>query len=93
MTNGRLSLVLLYEPATAKQQPLPLARVVDSRLAADVARQAIADADARADALADTDVVLGEVERAEANKLRDVLSVLLPGLLPLSQGTAPETVM
>jgi hypothetical protein len=93
MTNGRLSLVLLYEPAAVKQQPLPLARVVDSRLAADVARQAIADADARADALADTDIVLGEVERAEANKLRDVLAVLLPGLFPLSQGRAPETVM
>jgi len=62
-------------------------------LAAAVARQAIADADARADPLADTGVVLGEVERAEASKLRDVLAVLLPGLLPLSQGTAPDTVM
>jgi len=93
MSAGLLTVVLLYEPATIKQKLFPLARVIDARLTADVARQAIAEAEARAAEFAGTDVVLGEVERAEANKLRDVLSVLLPGFFPPGGSPAPGTVM
>ena len=80
MRTGRVTLVLLYEPDTARQKPVPLARVVDSRLASDVARRAIRDADIRADVLAKTDTLLGRMERAEANRLREVLAAILPDL-------------
>lgn len=80
MRTGRIALVLLYEPDTARQKPVPLARVVDIRLASDVARRAIRDADSRADVLAKTDTLLGRIERAEANRLREVLAAILPDL-------------
>ena len=92
MTNGRLALVLLYEPATARQKPVPLARVVDVRLAADVARRAVAEADARAESIAQSDAVLGKVERAEAQRLRDVLAAVLPELFQ-PEGGASELLM
>ena len=38
------------------------------------------EAQVRADQLADADEILGEVEQAEVKRLRQVLSILLPGL-------------
>ena len=92
MTNGRVALVLLYEPAAARQRPVPLARVIDGRLAADVARRAVAEADARAESIAQADSVLGKVERAEAQRLRDVLAAVLPELFQ-REGETPELLM
>jgi hypothetical protein len=78
MKTGRIVLVLLYEPATVQHKPVPLARVVDQRLASNVARRAILEAEIRADTLAKTDALLGRMERAEANRLKEVLAALLP---------------
>ncbi|MCC6363180.1 MAG: hypothetical protein IT165_06620 [Bryobacterales bacterium] len=59
---------------------IPLARVADDALVDTVARTAIAAATARADEISKADVVLGALERAEARRLSDVLTELLPGI-------------
>ena len=75
-----LVLVLLYEPATSKGRPVPLAQVADQQLIVRVAEAALSEAQSRAAALAKTDELLGEVEVAEADRLRRVLEPLVPGL-------------
>jgi len=70
--------LLVYEPAGGR--PLTVARVADRRMLLDAAQQAILAAEQRADELATADRVLGEVERAEAGRLRRVLSLLVPEL-------------
>lgn len=75
-----ISLMLVYEPATSQQGPVPLVRVEDAGLAVMVARSAIAAAEARALELSRTDGYLGEVEHAEVQRLRHVLGLLIPGL-------------
>jgi hypothetical protein len=75
-----ISLMLVYEPATSRQGPVPLVRIEDAELAMLVARAAIAAAESRAAELARTDCYLGEVEQAEAEILRRVLVLLVPGL-------------
>jgi hypothetical protein len=80
MAIGNIALVLLYEPATAKSRPVPVARVADARLILEVARAAVLEAQARADFLAAADDLLGEVERAEVARLQHVLEFLLPAL-------------
>jgi hypothetical protein len=92
MNSGRIALVLLYEPDTARHKPVALARVVDPRLVSDVARRAILDADIRADALAESDAVLGRMERAEANRLREVLAAALPDMC-IHESAPPDQVM
>ena len=46
----------------------------------DAAQIAILAAEQRAEELVSADGLLGEVERAEAGRLRKVLSLLIPGL-------------
>jgi len=75
---GNVSLLLVYEPAGGR--PLTVARVSDSRMLVDAAQLAIVAAEHRAAELAAADRVLGEVERAEAGRLRKVLSLLIPEL-------------
>jgi hypothetical protein len=75
-----ITLMLIYEPATSQQGPVPLARVDDQNLAVMVARSAIAAAEARAQTLSNADAYLGEVELAEVRRLREVLALLIPGL-------------
>jgi hypothetical protein len=77
---GVVSLLLVYEPPSTKRGPVSLARVSDQRLTLEVARTALVEAQVRADQLADADEILGEVEQAEVKRLRQVLSILLPGL-------------
>lgn len=79
--SGNIAILLVYEPATARAKPLPLARIHDESIMVDVAKSAIADAQRRADELARTDEFLGEMEQAEANRLRKVLALLIPGLI------------
>ena len=77
-----LALMLVYEPATDKGQPMPIARVTDRDLTCRVACSAIAEAEDRADALEATDDTLGLVGRADAERLKQVLRVLMPSLSP-----------
>jgi hypothetical protein len=73
-----VSLLLVYEPAGGR--PFTVARVEDSHMLLNAAQIAILAAEQRAEELAAADCVLGEVERAEAGRLRRVLSLLIPEL-------------
>lgn len=75
---GNVSLLLVYEPVGGR--PLTVARVDDRAMLLDAAQLAILAAEKRAEDLAAADRVLGELERAEAGRLRKVLSLLVPGL-------------
>ena len=75
---GHVSLLLVYEPTGGR--PLTIARVEDRRMLLDAAQRAIIAAEQRAEELAAADCVLGEVERAEAVRLRKVLSLFVPEL-------------
>jgi len=57
-----ITIMLVYEPATSHQGPVPLARIDNPKLALIVARSAISEAEARAERLSDADEFLGEVE-------------------------------
>lgn len=92
MKNGTVSLVLLYEPVSATGRPVPVARVADPRLILEVAEIAVHEAQARADALAGADDLLGEVEQEEATRLRRVLEILIPALRNL-KANLPKTLM
>jgi hypothetical protein len=76
--SGNVTLLLVYESAGGR--PLTVARVQDRRILLDAAHFAIMAADQRAEELAAADRVLGEVERAEAGRLRKVLTLLVPDL-------------
>ncbi len=80
MKNKDLALVLVYEPPTAKGRPVPIARITDQTLMVRAARSALGEAQAKANALARADELLGEVERAEVKRLQEVLILLIPGL-------------
>ncbi len=73
---GNVSLLLVYEPTGGR--PLTVARVDDRAMLRDAAQLAISAADKRAEDLAAADRVLGELERAEAARLRKVLGLLVP---------------
>jgi hypothetical protein len=75
---GHVSLLLVYEANGG--HPFTIARVEDRRMLLDAAQVAIIAAEHRAAELAVADCVLGEVERAEAGRLRKVLSLLVPEL-------------
>jgi hypothetical protein len=79
-----ISLMIVYEPGTSQQGPIPLVRVEDAELAVMVARSAIAAAESRASELALADDYLGEIEHAEVQRLRRVLALLVPGFQNLS---------
>jgi len=85
-----VSVLLVYE--TPGGSPLTIARVADSRVITDVANAAVRAIESRADALAEADVILGEVERAEAGKLKKILSLLVPDL-KLREDRVRSTVM
>ena len=84
--SGTVTLLLVYEPAGGR--PLTVARVQDRRMLLDAAHLAILVAEQRAEELAAADRVLGEVERAEAGRLRRVLSLLVPDLRVHDVGAA-----
>ena len=72
-----IAVLLVYE--TPGGSPLTVARVADARLIGEVARAAVGAVELQADALSEADSMLGELERAEASRLRKVLSLLIPG--------------
>ena len=87
MSSGSVALMLVYEPPTSKRGPIPLARVDDPVLALKVAQSAIAAAEARASELSRADEFLGEAECAEAERLRRVLALLIPGVVAVERIT------
>ena len=81
---GSVSLLLVYEPAGGR--PLTVARVQDRRMLLHAAQLAILAAEQRAEEFGAADRLLGEVERAEAGRLRRVLSLLVPELTATQPG-------
>lgn len=73
-------LAILYEPEHGR--PLTVARVGDRRLLIAVAEAAIAEAVERATALTEADAILGAVQREEAERMRRVLTLIVPELRP-----------
>lgn len=69
-------LAILYAPEG--QKPLSIARVYDRALLSAAAVGAILEAEATASELMESDPTLGALQLEEANKLRRVLSLLLP---------------
>jgi hypothetical protein len=86
-----IAVLLVYE--TPGGSPLTVARIADGRLIGEVARAAVCAVELRADALSDADSILGELERAEAGRLRRVLSLLIPGFLFDEEQPSPPAVM
>ena len=82
MSTGTIALMLVYEPPTSKRGPVPLARVDNPDLTLKVAESAISEAEAWALELSQADEFLGEAEHAEVQRLRRVLSLLIPGVSP-----------
>jgi hypothetical protein len=80
MINQNISLILVYEPATASGRPMPLARTADPGLILAVAEHAISDAISKAEILSKSDEILGELEHAEVERLRTILVTLIPEL-------------
>jgi hypothetical protein len=74
----QVSILLVYEAAGKK--PVAVARVDSTRLLLRVAEEAIGEAEARAVLFGDVDRVLGDLEREEAKRLKNVLHYLLPEL-------------
>jgi len=71
-----LMVAILYAPEG--QKPLSIARVNDRSLLAMVAQKAIREAEVAASELMADDPTLGTLQLEEANRLRRVLSLLLP---------------
>jgi len=71
----QVSVQLVYE---GSERPYTAARVEDPVLARIVAQRAVDDAVAQAEAMSSLDPVLAEAQRAEAERLRRVLGVLVP---------------
>lgn len=69
-------LAIIYAPEG--QQPLAIARVHDRALLSAVAERAVREAEATAKVLMEDDPTLGALQLEEVNKLRRVLSLLLP---------------
>jgi hypothetical protein len=69
-------LAILYAPEG--QKPLSVARIYDRALLSAAAAEAIREAEATASELMADDPTLGALQLEEANKLRRVLSLLLP---------------
>jgi hypothetical protein len=80
-------LAILYAPEG--QKPLSVARIYDRALLTAAAEKAIREAEAAASDLMEENPTLGALQFEEANKLRRVLSLLLP----TSAGSSLRAVM
>ena len=79
MHTGKIVLMLVYEPASADAGPVPLVRVSDHALAIAVAESAISEAEARVREICRRDEFLGEIEQTEVRRLRELLTLIVPG--------------
>jgi hypothetical protein len=73
-----VTLAIVYEPENGTA--LRVAQVRDELLLLEAARIAIEEAETGAATIAQHDSTLGRIQTAEAEKLRDVLGLLLPEL-------------
>lgn len=73
-----VTLAIVYEPKNGTA--LRVAEVKNEALLLKAAQLAIEEADSGAAALAERDLTLGSIQKAEADKLREVLFLLLPNL-------------
>jgi hypothetical protein len=80
-------LAILYAPEG--QKPLSVARIYDRTLLSAAAAEAIREAEATASELMADDPTLGALQLEEANKLRRILSLLVPAC----PGPRPQVVM
>ncbi len=71
-------LAIVYQPEGG--ETIELARVFDRRLLVATARRAIADRGQWADEIGKREPALGTIERAETQKLRMILSELIPDM-------------
>jgi hypothetical protein len=76
---SNVRLLIVYDPPGA-DSPLALAEVEDRAVIREVSRRIIAEADKRASLATDPEVVLDE--QANARHLRQVLPLIVPGLVP-----------
>jgi len=94
MRKGNVALMLVYEPASTDVEPVPLVRVCDNTLAVAVAESAIREAEARVREITLRDEFLGEIEQTEVRRLRELLSLLVPGFgKPKQSGESTASVM
>ena len=81
MASGDISLALVFEPrGNAEGGPVLIARLDDPSLIVRAARAAIGAAQRRAAELRGVDELVGEIEAAEAVRLKALLALLVPGL-------------
>ena len=71
-----LSLAIIYR-RSPDGRPLSVATIQNRSILAHAAAEAIQEAFAKADELAEKDHVLGQIQREEADKLKRVLSALV----------------
>ena len=79
MRNGRIVVMLMYEPVSDDARPVPLVRISDDALAVAVAESAVFEAEMRARETAHADELLGEIEQIDVRRLRELFSLVLPG--------------
>ena len=82
----RCELTITYRPPGG--DPVPLVAISDPRLTAVVAGRAIRESERFADALAESDPILGEMQRLETRRLKDLLGAVLPELTAPSAAEA-----
>lgn len=79
MSSGNIVVILMYEPAAAQVEPIPLARVSDDALAVAVAESAVFEAELRAQEISNLDELLAEIGLIEIRRLRELFSLVVPG--------------
>lgn len=79
MQNGRIVVMLVYEPVSVDAGPVPLIRVFDDALAVAVAESAVFEAETHAREIAHADELLGEIEQIDVRRLRELFSLVVPG--------------
>jgi hypothetical protein len=72
---ANMSVYLVYEGPTGI--PVTIARLTDPAVVQQVAQLALGSAEDRAAAIAETDLVWGEMEKVEVIRLRMILNMLL----------------
>lgn len=82
--------MLVYEPDSAEAGPVPLVRIADDQLIIAVAEAAVRTAEERAKKMARQDEFLGEIERAEVRRVRELLKFLVPGFSSLKASTESD---
>jgi hypothetical protein len=80
MDAGRVAILLVYEPHSAKEAPVPIVRLTSQHEILSVARAAIVSAEARAVRLSRADEIIGQIEKVEVDRLRQLLTLLIPSL-------------